>query len=133
MLADFTDAREIAETQIALQTLVGLLKEAVHNGGFEVGSRLLKAAGRSPDERTTPTDRVLMVTISCPKHDFDVGLVQGRDGSYRVVIVGLVRYAGFSLSCALPTGNLVVSQRPDARFGVTPHAQRLALSLQSHP
>jgi hypothetical protein len=130
MLRYFTSEKEIADVVFALTQLVEHLSDAERQGGFELAASLLKRVGRSPRDHETPAERVAVVTMALPKHDFDVAIGKSTNGNCRVTVTGLPRYAGFSLSCTLPPRKLVAELDPDPANRVTWRARELFAAIR---
>jgi hypothetical protein len=125
MLSYLTWRWEIADVMGAITEIVELLTKAQATGGFDFAANLLKRVGRYPRERNSNYERSVYVTMPFPKHDFDIGILQPRDGTCGVAIIGLPRYAGFSFSCALPPRTFLAELHPDPVHGVSWRAQKL--------
>jgi hypothetical protein len=120
---------EIADVLFAFTHLIDHLGDAEKTGGFELAAALLKRVGRN--HRGTPDERVIVVTMPLPKHDFDVAISKNRTGHCRVTITGLPRYAGFLLSCALPPRGLLADLHSDAaNGGVSWRARKLFSAIR---
>ena len=130
MLSYFTWKSEIAEVMFAITRLVEHLATAERTGGFELAVGLLKSVGRYHRERETPYERVVLATMPLPKHEFDVGVIKNRDGDCTVSITGLPRYAGFSLSCALPPRTFLADLNPDPANDISWRARKLFAAIR---
>jgi hypothetical protein len=130
MLSYFTWKREIADIVLAFTQLIEHLADAERTGGFELARGLLKRVGRNHRDHEVPDERVAIVTMPLPTHDFDVAISKSRQGDCRVAIAGLRRYAGFSLSCALPPRDLRFDLSTNPAHRVTWRARKLFSGLR---
>jgi hypothetical protein len=111
--------------------LMDHLANAERTGGFELAAALLQRAGRNQRDHETPHERLVVVTMALPIHDFDVAMSKKRGGDCRVTITGLPRYAGFSLSRALPSGRLLADLYSDpSNRGVSWRARKLFSAIR---
>ena len=127
----FNWKREIADVMFAFTNLIDYLANAEKTGGFELAAALLKRVGRNQRDHETPYERVIVVTMALPNHDFDVAMSKKRGGDCHVTITGLPRYAGFSLSCALTSGRLLADLYSDpSNGGVSWRARKLFVAIR---
>lgn len=125
MLSYFTWKWEIADVMGGISQLVDSLSKAEESGGFDLVAGVLKRVGRHPRESADHGSRLVLVTMPCPKYDFDVGALKAAEGKSTLSIIGLERYAGFSFACALPPITFSAELQPDVIFGVSWRAKRL--------
>jgi hypothetical protein len=127
----FNWKREIADVMFAFAELIDHLANAERTGGFELAAALLQRVGRNHRDHETPHERVIVVTMALPNHDFDVAMSKRRGGDCRVTITGLPRYAGFSLSCPLRSRRLLVDLYSDPSNGGVPwRARKLFVAIR---
>jgi hypothetical protein len=133
MFSYFKWRREIADVTAALNNLLDLLANAERSGGFERAAAILQQlVGRNQrNDKTPDVERGIVVTTVLPNHDFEVALKEKRGGVCYVTITGLSRYAGFWLSCALPSRRLVVDLYSDRPNGfVAWRARKLVVAVR---
>ena len=130
MLGYFRWQREIAAAMSAITQLIEDLAEAERDGGCERARALLARVGRDHRDIETPDALGVRVTMPLPKHDFDVALIKPRNGDCRVTITGLPRYAGFSMSCALPPRTFLNDLELDSATGVSWRARKLLVAIR---
>ena len=128
MFSYFTWRWEIADVMGAFVQIIQTVARGNEVGGFDMAAEVLKRIGRNYRDGDSDGARLILVTVACPKHDFHIGLRNGQTPT--IHIMGLERYAGFSLTCGLPPTTFKVDLEDDAVFGLSWRARKLFGAFQ---
>jgi hypothetical protein len=102
--------------------------------GPEAPERLLrKLASRSREEKTHSTRTVFTLVPMTTTEEMVVNLIIDSDANQTLMIEGNEKYAGFFLSCKLPSQAVLIYLQQTFQFGITKDARALHSACRTMP